>query len=244
MLLQWIQSSNVPCQQTAQVCGFSAGPQNNWLITQLINRTVNGTRLPQVSVLMEFELQGCDNCQRTFNTHIYETSTENATTAKNIRSYQQVERVSPEVINGSRVNETVTVNFNTNHSSFYFAIQDETTCLIITRLIVFYHICPKRTTNLISYPEIIAPVVSIVVLPSCVMNAEPVSGHGLASQGLVCTTGGDWSHITAPPGAACRCIDGYFRDDENCARIRKCTYIYCNGQLQYCTIKVHGICSQ
>ena len=62
------------------------------------------------------------------------------------------------------------------------------------------------------------------------------------------TTGGDWSRDTVPPGAACRCIDGYFRDDESCARIRKCMYIlevYCNGQLQFLILyyKVHGICS-
>ena len=134
------------------MCGFSAGPQNNWLITQLINRTVNGTRLPQVSVLIEFELQGCDttlNCQRTFNTHIYETSTENATAARNINNYRQVQRVSPSDTNGVRVNETVTVNLNTDHSSFYFAIEDETSCIVITRLIVFYRVCSSQTISLV-----------------------------------------------------------------------------------------------
>ena len=124
-LLQWVQQSNTPCQQTVQVCGFRAGPQDNWLIAQLINRTVNGTRLPQVSVMIEFELRGCDttlNCQWTFNTHIYETSTEDATAARNISNYRQVRRVSPDVTTGARMNETVVVNFNINHSSFYFAI--------------------------------------------------------------------------------------------------------------------------
>ena len=101
---------------------------------------MNGTRLPQVSVLIEFELQGCDNtlnCQRTFNTHIYETSTENATAARNINNYRQVQRVSPNLTNGSRVNATITVSFNSGHSSFHFAIQDETSCLVITRMIIF-----------------------------------------------------------------------------------------------------------
>ena len=122
------------------MCGFGAGPQNNWLVTQLINRTVNGTRLSQVSVMIELEQRGCDiplNCQRTFNTHIYETSAENADAARNINNYRQVQRVSPDVTDGSKVNETIMVNFNTNHSSFYFTIQDETSCIVVTRLIVF-----------------------------------------------------------------------------------------------------------
>ena len=152
------------------MCGFSAGPQDNWLITQLINRTVNGTRLPQVSVMIEFEMRDCDvtlNCQRTFNTHIYETSTENATTARSINNYQQVQRVSPDVTTGAQVNETVTINFITDHSSFYFAIQDETSCVIITQMIVFYHICPQQTASLINYPETLAPPFSLVfVTPS------------------------------------------------------------------------------
>ena len=138
--MQWIQNSNTPCRQFVQVCGFVAGPQNNWLITQLINRTVNGTRLSQLSVMIEFELRDCDislNCQRTFNTHIYEISLVNATAARNNNNYRQVQRVSPSSTTGARENVTITVNFNTNNSSFYFAIQDKTTCIVVTRLLVF-----------------------------------------------------------------------------------------------------------
>ena len=197
------------------MCGFSAGPQNNWLITQLINRTVNGTRLPQVSVTIEFGLQDCDTtlaCQRTFNTHIYEISTENTTEARNINNYRQVQRVSPDITTGEGVNETVTVNLNTNHSSFYFAIQDETTCIVVTRVIVFYHICPTQTVDLIFHPEVIAPAIgSIIITTVCTVNAEPE--NGLAPQGLVlvCSAEGVWNR-----GAACRCIDGYFHANETC----------------------------
>ena len=199
--MQWIQQSSSPCQQSVQVCGFHAGPQNNWLITQLINRTVNGTRLPQVSVTIEFEMHHCDitlNCQRTFNTHIYETSTENASAARNINNYGQVQRVSPDVADGSRVNETITINFYTSHSAFYFAIQDETSCLIITRMIVFYHICPQQTVNLINYPETFAPPFNvlqtsfILVTVYCVENSEPQNGRALL---LICSVSGIWSLI-------------------------------------------------
>ena len=183
-------------------------------------------RLSQLSVMIEFELRDCDislNCQRTFNTHVYVTSSVNATAARNTNNYRQVQRVSPSSITGTRENITIAVNFNTNNSSFYFAIQDETTCIVVTRLLVFYHICPKQTVNLIQYPEIIAPGPelfgqSLAVNALCAMNAEPMGGS--ASLVLSCAAGGVWSRM--PLGAGCRCVAGYFRSNEMC----QCECIY------------------
>ena len=200
------------------MCGFSAGPQNNWLITQLINRTVNGTRLPQVSVMLEFELQDCDttlNCQRTFKTHIFETSS--TVTARDINNYQQVQRVSPADTSGNRGNETITINFNTNHSSFYFAIQDVSTCIVIIRLIIFYYICPAQTISLIHYPETVASfnfyegLSNISTSATCVENAEPE--NGLAPM-VTCAAEGIWES-TITPGVGCCCVQGYFREKLN-----------------------------
>ena len=188
------------------MCGFTAGQQNNWLITQLINKTVN---VPQVTMTVEFEMRGCDitlNCQQTFNTHIYETSTENATAARNISNYRQVQRVSPDTTTGERVNETVVINFNTSHSSFYFAIQDETSCIVISRLIAFYHVCPSQTIGLVHIPETIAPPTGRPPIPvneRCVENAQKVDDDV-----FVCSPGGIWTPVT-PLGTSCRCELGY-----------------------------------
>ena len=205
------------------MCGFRVGPQNNRLITQLINRTVNGTRLPQVSVMIEFELRDCDvtlNCQQTFNTHIYETSSENAVAARNIGNYRQVQRVSPDVTTRAIVNETVVVNFNTNHSSFYFAIEDETTCIIITRLIAFYHVCPRQTINLLTHvPETIAPAIGsspIAVYGHCIKNALTEDG---SAPRLICSPGGMWTLL----GSGCRCAPGdvYYTVSGECTSLCK-----------------------
>ena len=216
---QWTQQSNTPCQQSVQVCGFSAGPQDNWLITQLINRTVNGTRLPQISVMIEFELRGCDvtlNCQRTFNTHVFETSSENATRARNTTNYRQVKRVSPDITTGARVNETIDLNFNiTNCSSFYFAIQDETSCMVITRLMVFYHICPKEIADLVIRPETIAPPISrgsslFQIIAKCVANASPIMAMSglnvIPGPKVKCTERGLWYSLAE---LGCKCNHGY-----------------------------------
>ena len=198
------------------VCGFAAGMQNNWLIPQLINRTVNGTRLPQVSVMIEFEQRDCNvslNCQRTFNTHVYERSIVNSALARVISNYRQVQRVSPDDLTGNKVNETVNIDFynESQETAFYFAVQDETLCIIITRMIVFYHICPRQTFDFTHYPETIAPrfasnntaVAPITVTTTCVDNAEAENGVSLLA---FCSSGGLWS---TPPGRGCRCMRGF-----------------------------------
>ena len=190
--------------------------QNNWLITQIINRTVNGTRLPQVSVTIEFEQRDCDvslNCQRTFNTHVYERSTVNNALARIISNYRQVQRVSPDDTTGNKVNETVYIDFynESQETAFYFAVQDETSCIIITRMIVFYHICPRQSFDFTHYPDMRAPrfasnnlvVAPITVITTCVDNAE--AENGVAPLAF-CSSGGIWSTLQ---GSGCRCMRGF-----------------------------------
>ena len=203
-----MQNSNLPCRQVVNVCGFSAGPQYNWLLTQLINRTTtDGTLLSEVSVLLEFELRNCDttlNCQRTFNTRIYETSSVDNAARRNLSNYRQVRRVSPDITTGARVNETVVVTFQTNQPSFYFAVLDETSCIVVTRILVFYHICPSQIIELVSAPEILAPVSEapyITVSATCASNAETEDG---SAPKLICSTGGIWTAL----GSGCRCAPG------------------------------------
>jgi hypothetical protein len=199
---------------------------------------VNGTRVLQVSVTIEFELGNCDvnlNCQRTFNTHIFETSFESATGARDTTNYQQVDRISSDITTGARVNKTIDIKFYTNHSSFYFAIQDETTCMVITRLIIFYTLCLAQTNNLVHYPETIVPpsnhyenVSNLSVSASCTENAQPE--NGLAPV-VTCSANGVWVDSAPWPGVGCQCKRGYFRervnDSETCeCKALKMSFLY------------------
>jgi hypothetical protein len=180
---------------------------------------MNRTRLSQVSVTIEFELRNCDNtlmCQRTFNTHIFETSFENATGARDTANYQQVDRISPDITTGARVNETIDLNFYTNHSSFYLAIQDEIACMVITRLTIFYYVCPGEITDLIIRPETVAPPISREsslrrISAKCADNASPVHVvDGIITGPIInCAERGVW-HSLAELG--CRCDLGYLPD--------------------------------
>ena len=175
---------------------------------------MNGLRLPRVSVLIEFEQRDCDvtlNCQRTFNTHVYETSSVDSAAARNVNNYRQVRRVSPSVTDGRRVNETVDIDFATSHSSFYFSIQDETSCFVVTRVIVFYTVCPAQAVDMISYPLTIAPMNGRLMLSTtCVNNAEPVG----CQPNVLCFSDGGWDAIASQ----CRCQPGAINVSGQCVR--------------------------
>ena len=165
-------------------------------------------------MLTEFEQQGCDttlNCQRAFNTHVYEASSVDSAAARNTNNYRQVERVSSSNTGGDRMNETVTINFNTDNSSFYFAIQDETSCIVVTRVIAFYTVCPAQAVAMISYPLTVAPLTGITtILTLCVKNAEPVG----ADPRVACFADGSWDSLSSQ----CRCRPGTFSVSGACIR--------------------------
>ena len=191
--------------------------------------------------MIEFEQTGCDvtlDCMQTFNTHIYETSSVDTAGRRNVTRYRQVKQLLSNITTGARVNETIDLNFYTNHSSFYFAIQDETTCIVITRLTIFYiPICPVQTDNLIHYPETIASTQSSFqeesvhqISASCVENAQPENGLAPVISG--CSVGGIWGSII--PGAGCQCVPGYFRENETCSRKCIATVLCINFTAELC----------
>ena len=197
------------------MCGFTVGPQSNWLLTQLINRTVDGSPLSRVSVLIEFEQnQNCGvtlNCRRTFNTYIYETSLASDVARRNIRNYRQVTRVSPDIITGARMNVTIVVTFQTNEPFFYFAIEDETTCIAVTRMIIFYSVCPNRLIDFVSAPEIITPAIGFAeVEGSCASNAVTEDDN---APKLICSPDGTWTVL----GSGCQCAPGSGFENGSCS---------------------------
>ena len=196
--LQWLQGANNNCRVTVTVCGFTAGRQDNWIITQHISRMVNGTALQQVTVQVDFLMNTCDienNCRRSFAIHKYETSTINTTAARNLSNYELVGRIVPRDGSGSvRENGSVNINFATEATGFYLGIQDETSCIVIHRVLVFYYVCPAVASGLITRSETIAPIIGartlVQVVGACVENAHPERGIGPR---FMCSQNGVWS---------------------------------------------------
>ena len=102
---------------------------------------------------------------------------------------------------------TIAFTPNTDHSSFYLAIQDEGSCLTITRLIVFYHVCPSQTIDLTHVPETIAPLTGsppITVKGHCVEKALTEDD---SAPKLTYSPGGIWR--TSLLDSGCSCEPGY-----------------------------------
>ena len=205
---QWIQATNLTCRQGVTVCELSASRQAKWLITQHISRVVNGTALQQVSVKIDFTLNSCtemNNCTRRFVLHKYETSTINATAARNLGNYQIVMRITPRDVSTPTVREnaSVEINFGRGATGFYLGILERGSCITINRLLVFYYVCPAETDDLIIHPETVAPVIGdttlIEVNGTCVENASPENG---AEPRLTCSQNGDWSESSSD-GCVC-----------------------------------------
>ena len=91
----------------------------------------------------------------------------------------------------------------TEEDGFYLGIRDETSCLELSRVIVFYHVCPEEVSDLVVHPETIAPPIGrqgqlVKVIAECVPRAIPENSEVL----LNCVQGGVWSAIA---GSGCRC---------------------------------------
>ena len=219
-VLQWIEQAGETCRTAVTVCGYTAGTQNNWLLTQFINTTVNGVLLSQVGVEFESQQTACPQggtCQRTLVVNRYERSSMDPAAARLTANYQFVNRLTTQATTGQTTqNVTQNIDFTTDNSGFYLGIQDESACILINRLLVFYHVCPSETASLVVRPETIAPSIGsgvlVEVTANCVANAQPKSGK---TAKLVCGERGVWFQTSSTD---CVCGDGYIvsEDGQSC----------------------------
>ncbi len=201
------------------MCGFEEPGQDNWLITQHINREVGGTVLDQVVIVVEFEFNGCissGDCTQTFTIQHYGISTINASAAANVTNYGLLDTIAPDNVIGTlRQNATVYFTFDEcmyadTTTGFYLAIRDVSTCVFIHRVLVYYAVCPNIIQDLVNLPETIAPAQQLtgqfetflVTTGTCVENSSPEFGQ--PNPEVNCLGGGQWT-----PRLRCVCDDGF-----------------------------------
>ena len=134
-MLQWSQPITATCAGTVTLCGFSAGAQKDWLITQHINTVLpGGERLRKVTAQFEGTLNGCDitrMCRQSFEVYKWETSTVDRTAAANTTNYIRVGRVSPDDTSGTI---EFVASFDIELSAiggFYLGVVDLSTCVTL-----------------------------------------------------------------------------------------------------------------
>ena len=151
---QWFQPRLLPCNGSVSVCGCSEGIQENWLITQHINTVLpGGERLRRVTAQFEGTLNGCDitrQCRQSFEVYKWLTSTIDRSAAANTDNYIRVDRLSPDFTSGIM---SFVEYLDIELDGLYLAVVDRSTCIELTRLLVFYYVCPEETSELISRPE-------------------------------------------------------------------------------------------
>ena len=187
------------------MCGFSAGAQENWLITQHISRQLSSGQLfSRVSVEVQYQFQICtqqQQCLQNFELHMWETSAVDSTNiAKKMKNFVRVGRFGPN--NGTEtITEVIDVEFDTEETGFYLALVDHGTCVVINQFLVFYEgvLCSGEKTGLIEHPEVIPP--QDMVAGKCAANSATMNGSDPV---IKCTDEGDWE-VLMP----CLCGPGF-----------------------------------
>ena len=222
---QWFQPRLLPCNGSVIVCGFSEGLQENWLLTQHINTVLpGGEGLRKVTAQFEGTINGCDisrQCRQSFEVHKWLTSTIDRSAATNTDNYVRVDRVSPEFTSG------VMPFVEYLDIGLYLAVVDRSTCIVLTRLLVFYYVCPEETSELISRPETLGSQVSVT--GECVENSSTMSG---TAPFLSCSERGEWQVIIS-----CLCNPGYKRNEDQCTG--KC-YSSCHLNTTLSLLSLYG----
>ena len=88
----------------------------------------------------------------------------------------------------------------------YLAVEDVGSCTRITRLYVFYYVCPSQVVNMVQYPETVSPPTTNpsdrTAIGTCIDNASQVSAGSLE---LDCNINGNWEDNDL----SCSCNPGY-----------------------------------
>ena len=95
-----------------------------------------------------------------------------------------------------------------NFNGFYMGIKDVGTCGQISRIIIYYLVCPAKVTGLVIYNEIAVPLraaSNVVYSAMCAANA-----HNVTHLEVTIISANSTCIDMASGGARCECNRGYF----------------------------------
>ena len=149
--------------------------------------------------------------EESFSLRSYETSAVDQSGRSNRNMYNDT-GVRFLYVPGMRL-ATYTQSFAVSTKGLYLAVVDRGSCTSITRIVVYYNVCPEQTVNLVCYPETVAPPFSNPqdreATGVCIDNASPAT----PTLELQCGIGGVWDDSII---AVCSCDPGYEKIDNIC----------------------------
>ena len=134
----------------------------------------------------------------------YERDGVDATAARTTTNYQFVRRIEqPSGFSQQQYSASFSFTPSGNTNGFYLGVRDTGTCLNLLRLQVYYRISPRRTVDLVTYPEIALPPQgsseTVTAMATCA-----ASSTNLTSLLVTCFANG-----TCVDVASCACVPGY-----------------------------------
>lgn len=189
--VQW-KDTKGSCVNAPAVCGYEAGPQNNWMISQHISRHV-----PVVQIAFDLDIVSCppssSSCVEGLSLYVWETSTPNTTSAADTDNYHFITNLS------SGVQQLPIDLSSSHHSGFYLGIRDNGTCATVNYILVY----AKCETAIIELVEAVFNS-SSDVRGECVADSVALHEEGPL---LVCSERGEWSVVSG-----CECTKQHYMD--------------------------------
>ena len=144
-------------------------------------------------------------CQLSFSVWAYETNGINETGRVSNTSYSDT---GVRLFHTTELGEQTTDSqrFTISSRGMYLSVVDGGSCTTVSRILVYYNVCPYQVVNMVVYPETVAPPFTNpqdrVVTGTCVNNSSPISGN---LNQLECEVSGVWGDTQV----MCSCNAGY-----------------------------------
>ena len=189
------------------------------MITQYINISRTGvTELLLNATFSASISSACSGvCTDSVKIRIFPTNEPNEVSRNDTSSYSGNLASLEHIVDDEPVTERNLVQIPISGSStgLYLAVVDPSpgTCISISRLALFYYVCPEQVVNLVKYPETISPTLTshsdVFLAATCVDNAMLTS----VDNQLKCSQRGRWE----ANNAMCSCMEGYYLSiDDSC----------------------------
>ena len=210
LCLQWTEESEpYLSEHEFSICAVWPDNQERWMITHYIN--INRTGVTELHLNVSFNPnveQKC--CADSVDVRVCPTNGPDETARSDLNQYTLSPIPLQDFVDGVHLAEVTNLTVPiTNSTGLYlaFVASSPGTCIAISRITLFYFVCPKQDKNLISFPEMVAPPTespqAVFVIPNCTTNAIVTSAPGTQ---LECGAMGVWQ----TNGVSCECRRGYY----------------------------------
>ena len=200
------------------MCGFRSGPQDNWVITQFINKTMR-ERDVYVRVKYAINSQCSGQCVTTLDMYVLET---NETDQNNVRDVTvfgstPIAALTDIIRDGTTlITRVIRLEADISTPGLYVAFRDLSTCIGLSEVSVFYPICDAISFDFgANFSEIGFPgdpgVPGDTVTGTCFTNMATSKNPLDNSVTATCTVSHSQSELDIEwiSPSPCMCLPGY-----------------------------------